>query len=143
MSSRYADQEKYLTLKVKTYRRQTPRMINIQLLSWTVPDLKNLQMYPREKRHPTAPWINSLRSNCTLMKILILKPSRFSSLPILSNKLLNRMSRKCFRIFLIRKSLISLLSLMMSKVWKRISLRIKVLFLRKERSGRSRTRLYL
>jgi hypothetical protein len=134
------DQENNSIFKVKTFRRQLLKMIIIQLLSLTVLDSKNLQMYQLEKRHPTVLWINLLRLNYTQTKILINKQSRFSSLQILNNKL---PSKKCFRIFPIKNFLKLILHRTTIKVLKRISLKIQVLFLQKELFGRNRILLYL
>ena len=140
MNFRCADQEKHLTYKVKIYKRRLLKMTITQLLSLTVLDSRNLQMYQLEKRHPTVLWINLLRLNYTQTKISINKQSRFSSLKIVSNKL---QSKKCFRIFPIKNFLMLFSYQTMIKVLKRINLKIQALFLQKELFGRNRILLYL
>ena len=140
MSFRYADQERHPILKVKIYLRQVLRMIPRQLHSWRVLDSRNLQMYQPVRRHPIVLWISSLRSNYTVTKTLILKLSKYSSLQILNNK---SPIRKCFKIFLNRRNMTLLLFQMMNRVWKRICVRIKILFLQEERFGKNITVLYL
>jgi hypothetical protein len=140
MNFRCADQEKHLTYKVKIYKRRLLKMTITQLLSLTVLDSRNLQMYQLEKRHPTVLWINLLRLNYTQMKISINKQSRFSSSKIVNNKL---RSKKCFRIFPIKNFSMLFSYQTMIKVLKRTSLKIQVLFLQNELFGRNRILLYL
>ena len=85
-------------------------------------------------------WISSLRSNYTVTKMLILKLSKYSSFQILNNK---SPIRKCFKIFLNRRNMTLLLFQMMNRVWKRICVRIKILFLQEERFGKNIIVLYL
>ena len=140
MNFRCADQEKHLTYKVKIYKRRLLKMTTTQLLSLTVLDSRNLQMYQLEKRHPTVLWINLLRLNYTQMKISNNKLSRFSSSKIVNNKL---QSKKFFKMLPIKNFLMLFTYQMMIKVLKRTSLKIQALFLQKEQFGRNRILLYL
>jgi hypothetical protein len=126
MSFRCADQERHPILKVKIYKRKVPRMILRQIHSLRVLDSRNLQMYQLARRHPIVQWISSLRSNYTVTKMLILKLSKYSSFQFLNNK---SPIRKCFKIFLNRRNMTLLLFQMMNRVWKRICVKIKILFL--------------